>query len=107
LAERHLAPGRLAALGPAPEPEVTDAPQSREELAELLKACGIRRSLAELAKWGLAIVSGGEGESRLGGRLQLKDAWPISDSGRAHTHLATIVIALSSPTRRPPSALCP
>jgi uncharacterized protein YwqG len=92
LAERHLEPARLAALTALPNPASTDAPRSREALAELLHARGIRRSLAELATWGLALVPDGQGQSRLGGHLELEGEWPHND-GRALTHLASIALA--------------
>jgi hypothetical protein len=92
LAERHLAPDRLAALGLAPEPILRLVPRSGDALAELLEANGIQRSLVERSKWGLAIVSGGVGESRLGGRPMLEDRWPLHN-GRPLTHLASIALA--------------
>jgi len=92
LAARHLEPARLATLLAPPDPAATNAPQSREELADLLHARGVRPSVAELAKWGLAMVPGGHEQSRLGGLPVLEGGWPLND-GRALTHLASIALA--------------
>jgi hypothetical protein len=91
LAKASIAPARIAALGPESSEKL--APQSREELAELLEAYGVPPVVAEQAEWGLAAVPDGHRESGLGGRPRLEGEWPIGAGGRAHTHLASIVLS--------------
>ncbi|MDA0166243.1 YwqG family protein [Solirubrobacter ginsenosidimutans] len=90
-----LGPERMEALfGPEPRtyPKVSAAPTSRAELAELVRAFELPDRLVEQARWGLALVAGGTGSSRLGGRPDLPGgAWPLNE-GRGLTHLASIAL---------------
>ncbi|HEX5782369.1 MAG TPA: DUF1963 domain-containing protein [Solirubrobacteraceae bacterium] len=84
----------LADLPAAPSiATVGGAPSSREEIADLLEDSGLPRELAERAQWGLLLVGGGSGRSRLGGRAELPEGmpWPHCE-GRPLTHLATIAL---------------
>jgi uncharacterized protein YwqG len=47
--------------------------------------------MADDAAWGVALLPGGNGDSRLGGRPQIASPWPVND-GRGLTHLASIVL---------------
>jgi hypothetical protein len=85
LVERHVDPARLAAAELTAQPKLR--PRSRAELATMLEADGARPELAELAGWGLALVPGGKGASRLGGRPEFDGEWPPG-----HTHLASIAL---------------
>ena len=56
-----------------------------------LPAEGAARVAADAA-WGILLVPG-SGESRIGGRPVLADAWPLTADGRPLTHLATLALA--------------
>jgi Domain of unknown function (DUF1963) len=95
LAEKYLGHDRMLRLlgEPAvPEPVVVAPPRSRDELADRLQTFGLPVTLAARASWALALVPGGTGESRLGGRPDMIDAWPLCD-GHGLTHLASIALA--------------
>lgn len=85
----------VASLEPPPDarrpPPIKKPPRSRQELADIVAAYGLSRSLAGQAAWGAALVARGKGASRLGGRpdLPLDQAWPVCE-GRPLTHLASI-----------------
>ncbi|WP_028064444.1 DUF1963 domain-containing protein [Solirubrobacter soli] len=82
---------RLPDVAPSAVAPLERVPASREELASVLTARRLPARLAEDARWGLALLPGGTGTSRLGGRPELTGAWPTAD-GRALTHLATIAL---------------
>ncbi len=67
------------------------APTTLDELHRLLAAHGLPLELAESAVAGLALVGGGAGSSKLGGRPDVPGPWPIN-SGRGLTHLASIAL---------------
>jgi hypothetical protein len=75
----------------AAPPPVKRAPRSRAELAEHLRARELDLDLADEADWGLALLPGGKGRSRLGGGPLLPEGteWPAYD-GLGLTHLASI-----------------
>jgi hypothetical protein len=85
-------------FGPEPPlvhegPTVDIRPVTREELVEMVAAFELPDRLAALGRWGLALVPGGIGVSRIGGRPDLPDGeWPLND-GRGLTHLATIALS--------------
>lgn len=66
-------------------------PTTHDELRDVLAAHGLRVELAEYAVPGVALVSGGTGRSKLGGRPEIPGAWPINN-GRGLTHLASIAL---------------
>jgi uncharacterized protein YwqG len=67
------------------------APTTFDELQQLLTKHGLPLELAERAVAGLALVGGGTGRSKLGGRPEVPGSWPINN-GRGLTHLASIVL---------------
>jgi hypothetical protein len=98
-AQRHFSAEQMDALfGPEAEqlkefPTVAVRPATREALVELVAAFGLPDWLATRACWGLALVPGGIGVSRIGGRPDLPDGeWPLNE-GRGLTHLATIALS--------------
>jgi hypothetical protein len=98
LARRILGQERVdaafAGVGGRPSPPPVDRPPaSREEVEALLVAAELPVAIAAQAAWGLALVGGGEGESRLGGRPDLPEGtpWPVFE-GLPLTHLATIAL---------------
>lgn len=88
-------PPKSASFRPLPGygPVVIERPDSKAKLAELLEAHGIRASLAQQAKWGLALVADDAANSCLGGCPPIDGEWPRSSDGRAHTHLASIALS--------------
>jgi hypothetical protein len=83
----------VLAMVPAPtRPAVDRPPATRDELIVLLRAFALPEALAAHARWGVALLEGGSGVSRLGGRLEIPGEWPEAD-GRPLTHLATIDLA--------------
>lgn len=66
-------------------------PTSHEQLVDVLSAHGLRPELAEHAAWGIALLPGGSGRSKVGGLPEIAGAWPLNN-GRALTHLASIVL---------------
>jgi uncharacterized protein YwqG len=94
-ARRRFSAEQMDALfGPESDcPTVDTRPVTREALVELVAAFELPDWLATRAGWGLALVPGGVGVSRIGGRPDLPDGeWPLND-GRGLTHLATIALA--------------
>lgn len=69
-------------------------PDTRDELRRILRDRDLPERIAEHAAWGLALVGGGTGESRLGARPDLPagEPWPTCE-GRALTHLLTLDLA--------------
>jgi hypothetical protein len=67
------------------------APTSHEQLLDVLSAHGLRPELAEQAAWGIALLPGGSGRSKLGGLPEIPGVWPLNN-GRALTHLASIAL---------------
>jgi uncharacterized protein YwqG len=67
------------------------APTTSDELRRLLARHGLPVELAERAVTGLALIPGGTGQSKLGGRPYVAAAWP-TNNGRALTHLASIAL---------------
>lgn len=57
----------------------------------MLAAYKLPAELVEHAAWGLALLPGGSGRSKLGGLPEITEAWPINN-GRGLTHLASIVL---------------
>jgi uncharacterized protein YwqG len=66
-------------------------PTSHEELIALLAAHELPATMADDAVWGLALLPGGEGRSRLGGRPEIAGEWPLNE-GHGLTHLASIAL---------------
>ncbi len=66
-------------------------PTSHDQLRDVLLAHGLRPELAEHAAWGIALLPGGSGRSKLGGLPEIAGSWPLNH-GRALTHLASIVL---------------
>jgi uncharacterized protein YwqG len=64
---------------------------THEALLGLLAEFQLPVSLADDAEWGLALVPGGSGRSKLGGRPELIGPWPLNN-GRGLTHLASIAL---------------
>jgi len=64
---------------------------SHEQLVDVLSAHGLGPELAEHAAWGIALLPGGSGRSKLGGLPEITGPWPLNN-GRALTHLASIVL---------------
>jgi len=68
----------------------------RAQLLALLTGSGLPAEgaarVAADAAWGILLVPG-PGESRIGGRPVLADAWPLTADGRPLTHLATLALA--------------
>jgi hypothetical protein len=95
-AHRRFTPEEMNTLfGGEPKvfPTVDARPLTREALTELVAAFELPDWLATRAGWGLALVPGGVGVSRIGGRPDLPHGeWPLND-GRGLTHLATIALA--------------
>ena len=95
-AKRRFTREQIDALfGPEPKvyPTIDARPVTREALTELVAAFELPDWLATRAAWGLALIPGGTGASRIGGRPDLPDGrWPLND-GRGLTHLATIALA--------------
>jgi hypothetical protein len=90
-AERQLGTEPLPRGAPlAPTPKVDGPPASRAALAALLEAFDLPTALAAEAEWGVALLPGGRGESRLGGPAELPVGTVVS---RALTHLGTIALA--------------
>jgi hypothetical protein len=95
LVDRVHGAERVAALiglpPAAPTPQVERTPRDRAELVDLITAFGLPVALADQAQVGYALVAGGAGRSRLGGRPELPAsmAWPV-DEGRPLVHLATL-----------------
>lgn len=67
------------------------APTNHDELRALVAAHGLPEELASRAVWGIALLPGGTGRSRLGGRPEITDAWPMNN-GCGLTHLASIAL---------------
>lgn len=85
---------RVDALGtdaPRQPLEANGPPAPRAELEQAVAAAELPPSVAALAAWGLAIVPGGQGRSRLGGAAALPPGmdWPTAE-GRPLTHLASL-----------------
>ena len=66
-------------------------PISHDELIALLTAHELPETMADDAVWGLALLPGGTGRSRLGGRPEIAGEWPLNE-GRGLTHLASIAL---------------
>ena len=64
---------------------------SHEQLVDVLSTHGLGPELAERAAWGIALLPGGPGRSKLGGLPEIPGSWPVNN-GRALTHLASIVL---------------
>ena len=58
----------------------------------LLAKHDVPSKFLELAGWGLELIPG-DGASRLGGRPELRGAWPRNAAGHALTHLASVALA--------------
>jgi hypothetical protein len=66
-------------------------PTSHDELRRILAAHGQPVELIDHAAWGLALLAGGSGRSKLGGLPEIVGDWP-TNNGRGLTHLASIVL---------------
>ena len=67
-----------------------------QALAALLSAFDLPPLLLPQARWGLALVEGGSGRSKLGGRPQLDPDWPVHED-HPLTHLASIALGEPPP----------